>query len=89
MITQSALNNLFAVYHAATELFRSTGRDGWADSLTDDIGHELISLDVWFDEGADPDERPDYSPTMADLNYYLAKLGYKGIGGKNPRVVKL
>lgn len=89
MISQSALNNLYAVYLAATAEFRSIGQPGWADALTDDIGHELISIDVWYDEGADPDERPDYSPSMADLNYVLAKHGYKGVGGKNPRVVKL
>lgn len=89
MISQSALNNLYAVYHAATTHFRSIGKPGWAEALHEDFGHELSAVDAWYDEGARADERPDYSPSMADLNYYLRKRGYKGVGGKTPRVVSL
>lgn len=89
MISKSALENLYKVYHAATAEFRAIGRAGWAESLHGDFGHELSAVDSWYDDGARNDERPDYSPTMADLNYYLKRYGYKGVGGKNPRVIKL
>jgi hypothetical protein len=89
MISQSALNNLYKVYEAATAEFRAIGQAGWAEALHEDFGHELSAVDSWYDEGARGDERPYYSPSMADLNYYLRKRGYKGVGGKTPRVVTI
>jgi hypothetical protein len=48
-----------------------------------------MAWDVWYDEGARADERPDYSPTLAALNGELKRYGLRGVGGKTPRVVKL
>lgn len=89
MLTKSALENLYRVYLAATSALRAEGKDGEAERLFEDFGHELTAWDSWYDDGAEPDERPDYRPTMAELNRELKRYGYKGIGGKNPRVVKL
>lgn len=89
MLSKSALENLYKVYYAATATLRAGGQDGAAERLFEDFGHELTAWDSWYDDGARADERPDYSPTMAGLNAELKRYGLKGIGGRNPRVVKL
>jgi hypothetical protein len=89
VVTRTALENMYKVVHKATAEFERIGQPGWSNALHEDFTHELSAWDSWYDDGEDPRERPDYSPTMRDLNYFLAKRGYKGIGGKNPRVVKL
>lgn len=88
-LSMSALNNMYKAYYAATEELRSIGEPGYADRLHENFGHELTAWDAWYGDGEDPDQIPDYRPTMADLNYELKQYGYKAIGGKNPRVVKL
>lgn len=88
-LSQTTIENLYSVYYAATDEFRRIGQPGLADRLFEVYGHELTAWDAWYGDGEDPDEMPEYRPTMADLNAELRPLGYKGIGGKNPRVIKL
>lgn len=90
MVTRKQIENLYKVYYAATEEFRRIGFPGRSEVIHENFMHEVAAWDAWYDNGEDPHERPDeYRPTMSDLNYWLGKFGYKGIGGKNPRVVKL
>lgn len=89
MVSKSALNNMYRAYSAASKTLRDAGMGGAADRLFEDFGHELTAWDSWYDDGARPEERPDYAPTMANLNFELKRYGYRAVGGKNPRVVRL
>jgi hypothetical protein len=89
VLSRKTLENLYAVYFKATTEFRAIGKEDWAERLHEDFGHELTAWDSWYDDEQDPHQIPDYRPTMADLNHELKKHGYRGVGGKHPRVVKL
>lgn len=89
MISKARIENIYRVVIAAKDEFERIGQPGWCDRLTENFSHELSAWEVWYEESEDPRDMPTYTPTMADLNHELAKYGYKGIGGKNPRVVKL
>ena len=90
MVTRKTLEALYTVYYKATEALRQDGQAGHAERLHEDYGHELSAWSAWYDNGEYADERPDeYRPTLAGLNAELKGYGFKAIGGKNPRVVKL
>lgn len=88
-----AIDNLYKIYDKAREVADETGDERLREYLSDEINPWLHSWMVWEESGSDPRERPSNEyrpvPSVAALNKELAFVGYKGRGGKNPKVWKI